>query len=175
MTTTYDDRQPPMDLRAPGAAFRNRVSNPLMFRAYMLAKMPVLGVTGATLQEITTHRCVAKLPTGRTTRNLFGQTFSAAVFAAAETASSALLVLHIRNQQANLTPEVVHVDGRFSRADLEELTLRCDDGARYADAVARAASSADPIEETFTVRVQSPTGDDLHHIDITWRLGPKRV
>lgn len=160
----------PMDLRERGAAFRNRVINPMMFRVYMLAKMPVLGVTGTYLTEIDTHRCVATLFCGWTTKNLFGNTFNAAVLAAAETASVALLILHVRNQEAQVTPDVVKLESRFGQARLEELTLRCDDGERYAEFVARAAAADGPIEETFTVRALDEEGRGRHEIDITWRL-----
>ena len=161
---------PPMDLREGGEKFRNRVINPLMFRAYMLAKMPVLGVTGTYLDEINTHHCAATLPCGWTTKNLFGETFNAAVLAAAETTSVALLVLHIRNQDADVKPEVVEIDSKFGPAKLEELHLRCDDGARYADFVARAIDEGGPIEQTFPVSVRDKHGEDVHEISITWRL-----
>lgn len=160
----------PMDLRDRGTAFRNRVINPTMFRVYMLAKMPVLGVTGTYLTEIDTHRCVATLPCGWTTKNLFGNTFNAAVLAAAETASVSLLVLHLRNQDSKATPDVVRIESRFGKARLEELTLRCDDGERYAEFVARAAAAEEPLEETFTVRGSDRNGRPRHEIDITWRL-----
>lgn len=160
----------PMDLREGGQAFRNRVINPMMFRAYMLVKMPVLGVTGTYLEEIDTQRCVATLPCGWTTKNLFGKTFNAAVLAAAETASVALLVLHVRNQAADVTPEMIEIDGRFGEPELEELTIRCDDGERYAAFVARAKASDEPIEETFTVYAQDVRGQARHEVDITWRL-----
>lgn len=169
MVTTAPNN-PPMDLREGGSKFRNRVINPLMFRAYMLAKMPVLGVTGTYLDEINTHHCVATLPCGWTTKNLFGETFNAAVLAAAETTSVALLVLHIRNQDADVKPEVVEIDSKFDPAKLEELTLRCDDGARYADFVARAVDADEPIEQSFAVEVRDKQGHELHDIEITWRL-----
>lgn len=161
---------PPMDLREGGAKFRNRVINPLMFRAYMLAKMPVLGVTGTYLDEINTHHCAATLPCGWTTKNLFGETFNAAVLAAAETTSVALLVLHIRNQDADVKPEVVEIDSKFGRPKLEELKLRCSDGARYADFVARAKDADEPIEETFAVEIRDEHGREAHEVEITWRL-----
>ena len=167
---TDDVVDAPMDLRGRGAAFRNRVINPTMFRVYMLAKMPVLGVTGTYLTEIDTHRCVATLPCGWTTKNLFGNTFNAAVLAAAETASVALLVLHLRNQEAEVTPEVVKIESRFGKSRLEELTLRCDDGERYAEFVARAAAADGAIEETFTIRGLDQVGRPRHEVDLTWRL-----
>lgn len=160
----------PMNLRGRGEAFRNRVINPTMFRVYMLAKMPVLGVTGTYLNEIDTHRCVATLPCGWTTKNLFGSTFTAAVLAAAEVASVALMVLHVRNQEAEVMPTVAKIESRMGESRREELKLRCDDGARYAEFVARAAAANGPIEEVFTVRALDSVGRPRHEIDITWRL-----
>lgn len=165
-----EETNPPMDLREGGAKFRNRVVNPLMFRAYMLAKMPVLGVTGTYLDEINTHHCAATLPCGWTTKNLFGETFNAAVLAAAETTSVALLVLHIRNQDADVKPEVIEIKSKFGRPKLEELKLRCNDGARYADLVARAERADEPVEDTFSVQIRNQHGEDVHDVEITCRL-----
>ena len=161
----------PMDLRQGGETFRNRVVNPLMFRSYMLVKMPVLGVTGAYLSQIDTRRTEMFLPFSWTTKNLFGHMFDSAVTAAAETVSLSLLVLHIRNQGADLTAELVEMDCRVDRTVERDLHLHCRDGYRYADFVNRASDSA-PMEQTFEVVVETADGRPTHEFTYQWRLRP---
>ncbi len=159
----------PMELRDGGQAFRDRVARPLMFRAYMLAKMPVLGVTGSYLTEIDTRRATLALPFGWTTKNLFGRLFDSAVVAAAETTSLALLVLHLRNQQTELTAELAEIEAEILESTTEDLQITCDDGHRYADFVSRTARRA-PRTERFEVLARTSTGRIVHRIELRWRL-----
>ena len=69
----------PRELRPSGLAFQKRVANPLMFRAYMLAKQTTLGVTGAYLDVIEVTRARMILPEAFTARDLFGRVATAAV------------------------------------------------------------------------------------------------
>jgi len=159
----------PMDLRPGGEAFRDRVASPLMFRAYMLAKMPVLGVTGSHLVEIDTRRSELVVPFGWTTQNLFGRMFDSAVVAAAETTSLALLVLHIRNQAADLTAELANIETQIVKTPIEDLHVRCRDGHRYADFVARAAADP-PLEQDFQTVAETTNGQNCHQLRFRWRL-----
>lgn len=161
----------PMDLRSGGKTFRDRVIRPLMFRAYMLGKMPVLGVTGSYLVEIDTRRAELILPFGWTTKNLFGRMFDSAVTAAAETTSLSLLVLHIRNQQADLTAELTRVETEIAESPDEDLHVRCADGHRYADFVARAAEQP-PLEQDFQVVAETGNGRGTHQFRFRWKLKP---
>lgn len=162
----------PMDLRDGGETFRERVIHPWMFRAYMLAKMPVLGVTGAYLTDIGPRRSEMHLPYGWSTKNLFGRLFDSAVVAAGETTSLALLVLHVRNQDADLTAELVELEGDVSRAPSSDLQLRCEGGHRYADFVWRADRDA-PSEAAFEVVAETVQGRTTHELEFTWRLREK--
>ena len=162
----------PMELRNGGEAFRNRVISPLMFRSYMLVKMPVLGVTGAYLSQIDTRRSEAHLPYSWTTKNLFGRMFDSAVTATAETTSLSLLVLHIRNQDADLTAELVEMECDVLRTVEQDLHLRCQDGYRYADFVNRAADSG-PMTQSFEVCAETIDGRATHEFEFRWRLRAK--
>lgn len=162
----------PMDLQEGGETFRDRVVHPWMFRAYMLAKMPALGVTGTYLTEIDPRRCEAIVPFGWGTKNLFGRMFDSAVLAAAETTSLALLVLHVRNQSADLTAELESVEADIDAAPTEDLRIRCESGHRYADFVRR-ASQDPPREQTFEAVVETRRGDVSHEVEFRWRLRSK--
>lgn len=162
----------PMRLQSGGEKFQSRVINPLMFRAYMLAKMPVLGITGTYLSDIDTRRSVAVVPFGWSTKNLFGRFFDSAVVAAAETASLSLLVLHVRNQGAELTANLSNLDVDVHRSPSEELYVRCEEGHRYADFVRRARAEA-PMEQTVRAVVETASGERTHEVELRWRLQKK--
>lgn len=162
-----------LELKDGGAAFKKRVSNARVFKIYMLVKAPILGVTGAYLEEIGTHGAQLVLPWGRATKNLFGKMFGSAVLAGAETASAAMCVLHIRNQGGSLTADLLEVSLKAHGHVDDDLRIFADDGARYADFVRRAIDSGQPVEETFTVKAVDVAGETTHELELRWRLSEK--
>jgi hypothetical protein len=162
-----------LELKEGGAAFKKRVSNPRVFKAYMLVKAPVLGVTGAYLDEIGTHAARLVVPYGRAAKNLFGNMFASAVLAGAETASASMIVLHTRNQGGKLTAELKKVSMESHASPTDDVRVIADDGAAYADFVRRAIDSGEPIEETFTVTVVDSAGETTHRVELTWELHEK--
>lgn len=162
-----------LELKQGGEKFKNRVSNARVFRAYMLVKAPVLGVTGASLESIETHGARMALPFSGRAKNLFGGMFGAAVIAGAETTSAAMLVLHIRNQSAKLTAELAHLEYTAVEQVTEDLRVFAHEGARYAEFVEKAAAAGKSVEETFEVSAATVPGRVTHRIKLTWRLSPK--
>lgn len=162
-----------LELRPGGAKFIQRVSNANVFRAYMLVKAPVLGVTGASLKLLNTHGARLWLPYSKRVQNLFGGLFGAAVVAGAEIAAASMLVLHIRNQGAQLTADLVAMDYRVLHPVAEDLSVFAYDGARYASFVERATRAQEPVEETFEVTAGTKHGEETHKLHMTWRLVPK--
>lgn len=163
----------PMEMREGAETFRDRVIHPWMFRAYMLAKMPVLGVTGTYLTDIDTEHCETVIPFGWGTKNLFGRFSDSAVVAAAETTSLALLVLHVRNQEAELTADLESMSVDAEPPEEEDLRVRCTEGAEAADFVYR-ADREPPRSREFHVRVERPGGSKVYDVELDWRLRRKR-
>lgn len=156
-----------------GAAFQKRLSSPGVFRAYMLVKAPVLGVTGASLESIDTHGARMALPFSKRTKNLFGNMFGSAIIASAETTSASMLVLHIRNQSAKLTAELVGIDFQALEQANEPLRIFAHEGLRYAEFVELAATSGKSEEESFEVTAATQGGKTTHRMKLTWRLVAK--
>jgi hypothetical protein len=159
-----------LEMKSGGLKFKNRVSNPRVFRAYMLAKAPVLGVTGAALDHIDTYGARLSLHFGRRTKSLFGTMFGAAVLAGAETTSGAMLVLHMRNQGAKLSADLVEVQMKVLHNSTEDLTILCHEGERYADFVQAVKASGSPSTQVFEAHAVNRAGTITHTISLTWRL-----
>lgn len=158
-----------MEINEGGQKFIDRVSSPGMFRAYMLVKAPVLGVTGAYLEALDTHSARLVIPATRRIKNLFGDTFSAAIIAGAEIVSASMLVLHIRNQEAALTAQLASLHYvRHAAAD-SDLKILAHQGAAYANFVASAKEEG-PQEAEFSVKAVNESGDITHEVALTWRL-----
>lgn len=162
----------PPNLSDGGREFRDRVKNPNLFRAYMLAKAPVLGVTGAYLDRIDLEQTEMVVPFGRGTKNLFGNMFGGALAAAAEMNSASMLVLHARNAGVSVNAELVRLTFEEHVSSRETLRAICRDGDRYAALVADAAANGEATD-TFGVVFLDNTGVKTHDVEITWRITRK--
>lgn len=156
-----------------GQKFIDRVSTPATFKAYMLVKAPVLGVTGAYLDELAAHGSRMVVPFGRRTKDLFGNVFTSALMAAAEIASASMIVLHIRNQDAPLTSRLVGFSCEAEEELSSDATVLCHDGLGYAEFVERIARSGEPDRETFEARIVDASGTVTHRLELTWELSRK--
>lgn len=162
-----------LELNEGGQKFIDRVSNPTTFKTYMLVKAPVLGVTGAYLENLATHGSRMVLPFSRRTKDLFGNVFTAALLAGAEIASASMLVLHIRNQSAPLTAKLKKTSIE-AHGDVDgDVKVLCHEGLHYAQFVEKAAESGAHAEHTFRATIVDADGEITHEIELTWQLGPK--
>ena len=168
MTTSW-----PRELRSGGETFKRRVDNPLVFRAYMLAKMPTLGITTAYIERLGVTECVVALPHGWMTRDLFGRMSTAAILAGAEACAVSLLVLNIRNQGAALTPSVRAVSLECAEAVRHDLRFEVADGEAFGAFVAEAVAAGDEVRRDLTVLARAPGGRITHRVHIDWALAPK--
>lgn len=162
----------PMEMQEGAESFHDRVIHPWMFRAYMLAKMPVLGVTGTYLTDIDTEHCETVVPFGWGTKNLFGRFSDSAVVAAAETTSLALLVLHVRNQEAELTADLDSMSVDAGSPGENDLRVRCTEGVEAADFVYR-ADREPPRSREFHVKVERRSGGTVYEVELDWTLRRK--
>ncbi|MEM1348744.1 MAG: hypothetical protein AAGI01_09330 [Myxococcota bacterium] len=162
----------PRTLTQGGKTFKGRVDNPVVFRAYMMVKMPTLGITGAYIEDIDVTTSKVALPYSWGVKNLFGRGSTAAAVAAAEAAAVSLLVLNVRNQGASLTAHVRSLAIKTVAEVDEEILFECEDGPSYAQFVADAAESG---KETWELSVVGHTrgGTLTHRVDIIWELAAK--
>lgn len=166
MTTT----QWPTSLQGGGAKFKKRVDNPRVFRTYMMAKMPTLGVTNAHLESIDVASSRVVLPFSWRTKDLFGRLSVAALTAAAETASVSLLVLNIRNQNASLKPVLKTMSMETLIEDVQEdVWLVCEEPEHYAEMVHAGTTQTD-VEMTVSVRARTYAAQVTHRFEFTWIL-----
>lgn len=164
----------PTTLQEKGAGFKKRVSNPSVFKAYMVAKMPTLGVTRAYLEDIDVASSRIMLPFGRRTKDLFGRMAFAALSAAAETASSSLLMLNLRNQESGLYPVLlgVSMEVLIDEEIKEDLWLICEEPELYAEFVHQAGTGESDVR-TLSVRARTYDTRTTHRFEFKWALRPK--
>ena len=160
-----------LEMTESGQTFLDRIKHPLMFKAYMLVKMPVLGVTGSYLADVDLEGAVGVLPDNWRTRNLFGRTSNAAIYAAAETVSTAMMVLHLRNIGSSLDAVITDVDIHIGTLGTSPLRIIDNNGLDYAQFIEETErTDADSASGAFDLELEATETDWAGSIEIWWEL-----
>jgi hypothetical protein len=116
-----------------------------MFLGYLIGKIPLAAFAGLRVLEIDPDRCLVSVPYGWRTQNPFRSTYFAALSMAAEMSTGALAMLAVREAPVSVAMIIVGLEASFEKKATGTTVFRCEHGAAIKDAVARAASSSDPI------------------------------
>jgi hypothetical protein len=148
--------------------FRQRMRNPLLFRAFLLAKLPLAWAAGLRVRHLDAERCDVSVPFGWRTQNPFRSTYFAAQSMAAELSTGALAMAAVQEAGGRVSMLVVGLSATFENRATGTATFRCQDGAAIAAAVHQALQSGEPA----TVDAESigtlPDGTVVSRFRVTW-------
>jgi hypothetical protein len=147
---------------------RRRMLNPLLMKAYMLARLPLAACAGLRVVSIDEAGCAVRLPGGWRTRNPFGSTYFAAQMMAAEMATGAVAMMLVRGAEASLAFILREVRGVFTKRVQGRATFTFADVAGMRAVIEKAAASGQ--SEVYVGRVVGVTeaGEPAAEFDITW-------
>lgn len=119
--------KPPYTAANPAiSSFIKRLSNPVLQRLYMLAKLPSIWFMGARVQELTPERSSIRLPYAWRSQNPFRSTYFAAQAAAAEI-STGFLVATLMQGQGKFSMLVTHMEADFHKKATDTLIFTCNE------------------------------------------------
>jgi len=154
----------------PNAAetFRARMRNPLLFRSFLFAKLPLAWMAGLRVEHLDATRCDVSVPYGWRTQNPFRSTYFAAQSMAAELSTGALAMAAVQEAGNRISMLVVGMTAGFQKRATERATFRCDDGEAVTAAVLQAMRTGEPA----TVEAESvgtlPDGTVVARFTVTW-------
>src|SRR5215813_15437773 len=103
-----------VDASSPSAqAFRKRLIQPALLRAYFLAKLPLAAMAGLRIEHLDGERCAASVPWNWATRNPFGTIYFAALAMAAELSCAGLALMAARGASEPVSVFPVGISGQF--------------------------------------------------------------
>ena len=133
------------------ARFIKRLSNPVLQRLYMLAKLPSVWFMGARVHELTPERSSIRLPYAWRSQNPFRSTYFAAQAAAAEI-STGFLVATLMQGQGKFSMLVTHMEADFHKKATETLIFTCDERDVVIDALERSMATGEG--QTFVLHTK---------------------
>lgn len=142
--------------------------NPLPFRAFLLARMPLAWLAGLRVRHLDAERCEISVPYGWRTQNPFRSTYFAAQSMAAELSTGALAMAAVQEAGGRVSMLIVGMSAGFEKRATDTATFRCQDGERIAAAVQQATQTGEPS----TVEAESvgtlPDGTVVARFRFTW-------
>ncbi len=162
-----------MSLTAPATKLQSQVTNPVLFRLWMLGKLPAALFAGVGLRELTEARCVTTVPYGWRSQNPFKSTYFAAQAMAAEMSTGALVLLATADADVPFSTLIVDLKATFGKKATGTATFVCEGGPAVFDAVreARATGEARAVSLETTGRLAD--GTEVSRFTFTWSVKPR--
>lgn len=152
---------------APGK-FRRQMLNPVLFRGFLFAKLPLAWFAGLRVKHMDAERCDIMVPRGWRTQNPFRSTYFAAQAMAAELSTGALAMAAIEEAGGNVAMLVVGTQTTFEKKATADATFSCHDGLRFAEAVREAMTSGEPVTVEAETVGRMADGTVVSRSTFTW-------
>lgn len=132
-------------LSRAAAQLRDRFLSYVPFRFFTWLKLPLAAFAGLRVRAIAPERCEVSVPFGWRTQNPFGSLYFAAHAMAAEMSTGALVLFHVASHEgASVSTLITDMVASYGKAAKADVTYRCEDGEKVADAVRRAIETGEP-------------------------------
>lgn len=156
-------------LASPAAeTLRRQVTNPWLFRLYLLRQLPLAFVAGLRVPELDSRRAVVTVPYGWRTQNPFRSTYFAAQSMAAELSTGALAMIAVRTAPRPVAMLIVGLEASFGKKAVSTVAFTCEQGETLAGAVAETIASGEPATARVETVGRMADGTEVARFHFTW-------
>jgi hypothetical protein len=142
--------------------------NPVLSRAFMLAKLPLGLFSGMRLRSIDVDRCTATVPYGWRSTNPFRSIYFAAQSMAAELSTGALALLAVDLAPEPVAMLITGLESSFTKKANAETTFTCDEGAKIFAAVRQTVATGEPAVARVETVGRMPDGTEVSRFVFIW-------
>lgn len=148
--------------------FIQQLSNPVLFRLYLLWKLPAAFFSGVRVREIDEQHCVVTVPYKWFSQNPFRSTYFACLAMAAEMSSGSLAMAHVYDRKPGVSMLVVKFEASYFKKATGRTRFECRDGSLLLNAIEQAIATGEPQVCTTTSTGINKQGDKVAECLITW-------
>jgi hypothetical protein len=157
-------------MNAGFANFKKKIMNPVAYRLFLLAKLPLVYFTGIRITSLTETTCTTTARHSWLNQNPFRSMYFAVMQMAAELSTGTLCMANIYQQEPVVSMLVVKTEGVYHKKATGKVNFTCRDGMAISGTVEKAKSTGD----SYPIRCYSVATDDagevLAEFWITWSL-----
>lgn len=146
----------------------NLVRNPVLFRFFLLQKLPLAYLAGLRVKRYDEQACEVSLRYGYLTKNPFKSIYFAALAMAAEMSTGLPALLLIRKSNVAVSMLVTQLTARYSKKARGKIFFRFDAIPAMDAIIQKTAQSGEGVSFTAISRGFDALGDEVAVFEIEW-------
>lgn len=146
----------------------NLVRNPVLFRFFLLQKLPLAYLAGLRVKRYDEQACEVSLRYGYLTKNPFKSIYFAALAMAAEMSTGLPALLLIRKSNVAVSMLVTQLTARYSKKARGKIFFRFDAMASMEAQIQKTAQTGEGVSFTAVSRGFDELGDEVAVFEIEW-------
>jgi len=154
-------------------SFQKTIKNPILFRLYLLTKLPSAFFAGLKIPHLDADACTVSVPYKWFTRNPFRSTYFACLAMAAEMSTGVLAMSSVYRRTPPVSMLVVHLEANYFKKATGLTRFQCTDGPLIRETIEKAIATG----ESQTIRARSAganaNGELIAEFYITWSFKVK--
>lgn len=154
--------------------FIGRITNPFLFRLFLISKLPLGFFSGMKVKEMSKSHCVATVPYRWLTRNPFKSTYFAALSMAAELSTGALALFAVEKRSPSVAVIIIGMNATFPKRAEDITTFTCADGDKLFAAVEEAQETGKAVIQTVKTVGLAEDGTVVAEFEFTWSFKKRR-
>jgi hypothetical protein len=151
------------------------LDNPVLFRLYLLSKLPSAFFSGLRIAAFTPDTCSVTVPYKWFTRNPFRSTYFACLAMAAEMSTGVLALSNVYKRIPPVSMLVTHLEASYAKKATGRTIFTCADGALIREAIEKAVSTKTPQVIRARSAGANANGELIAEFYITWSFKVKPI
>lgn len=159
----YQENQVKVD-----AEFIRLVNNGLLFRLFLLQKLPMGFIAGLRVKSISAEKCEISVPYKWLNKNPFRSTYFAVLSMAAEMSSGMISMMGTFKSKPSVAVLVTRIEADFQKKATGITTFTCNEGKKIRAAIEEAVATGEGTSCTTTSTGISENGTIEAVFRVTW-------
>lgn len=150
------------------SAFLQSVKNPIIFRLFLLQKLPMGLLVGLRVKSLSTEKCEVCVPYKWLNKNPFKSTYFAVLAMAAEMSSGLMSVMGTFKSKPSVAVLVTKLEAEFIKKATGITTFTCNDGDKIRASIEESILTGESVSCTVTSVGLSQEGTEEARFRVTW-------
>ncbi len=148
--------------------FIARISNPFMFRLFLMLKLPMAFLAGIRVKSVNAVNCEITVPYKWLNQNPFSSTYFAVLAMAAEMSSGMLALMYTMNSTPSVAMLVTNIEAKFVKKATGLTTFTSDSGKEIQAAIVRSIQTGEGQTIICKSIGKNKAGDVEAEFVVTW-------
>ncbi|MES2592619.1 MAG: DUF4442 domain-containing protein [Bacteroidota bacterium] len=153
--------------------FQKQITNPILFRLYLMKKLPMAYIAGIKVRELSDERAVTTIKYGWLTQNPFRSMYFACQAMAAEMSTGLLVMNGIFESKPAISMLIIKNQAVYHKKAVGNITFTCSDGDLIKNVINKAKSSGESVLVDTTSVGKDEKGDVVAEFVFTWSMKVK--